>query len=186
MAVHLVCYAGIARPGHSYAMSSSYWVNTGTEPETLTFRVDPPSGALWIKMKENSVTLNPGQAVDIPVTLILPLNAVKDIYGARLIASSGAVNNVEFAIGMKPPADCTAELKAPPVKALPVTPKKKALPVTPKGSSGPAIPAVIMAGLLTAAVLTGLRIRRNNTPPGSKIRSKRTWGRDMPRGGRNG
>lgn len=177
MAVHLVCYAGIARPGHSYAMSSSYWVNTGTEPETLTFRVDPPSGALWIKMKENNVTLNPGQAVDIPVTLILPLNAVKDIYGARLIASSGAVNNVEFAIGMKPPADCTAELKAPPVKAL---------PVTPKGSSGPAIPAVIMAGLLTAAVLTGLRIRRNNTPPGSKTRSKRTWGRDMPRGGRNG
>jgi len=61
MAVHLVCYAGIASPGHSYSMSSSYWVNTGTEPETLVFRVDPPAGASWIKMEEAVSRSTPGR-----------------------------------------------------------------------------------------------------------------------------
>ena len=143
MAVHLVCYAGIAHPGHSYSMSSSYWVNTGTEPETLVFRVDPPAGASWIKMAESSVTLDPGQAASIPVTLTVPAGAAKGIYGARLEAS-GAAESVEFGVGVRP--GCTG----------PAAP-----PLVPGGGSGFPLPLWVVAGLLlVAAPLTWLARQR--------------------------
>jgi hypothetical protein len=142
MAVHLVCYAGIASPGHSYSMSSSYWVNTGTEPETFVFRVDPPAGASWIKMAESSVTLDPGQAASIPVTLTVPAGAAKGIYGARLEAS-GAEESVEFGVGVRP--GCTG----------PAAP-----PLVPGGRGFP-LPLWVVAGLLlTAAPLTWLARQR--------------------------
>ena len=105
-----VCYAGIAHPGHSYSMSDSYWVNSGTEPETIVIHVDPPAGAYWIRMKENSITLNPGQAASIPVTLYIPPGAAQGIYGAKLVANSGAEEKVLFGVGVG--ADCTG---GPPV-----------------------------------------------------------------------
>ncbi len=143
MAVHLVCYAGIARPGHSYSMSSSYWVNTGTEPETFVFRADPPAGASWIKMAESSVTLDPGQAVSIPVTLAVPVGAAKGIYGARLEAS-GAEESVEFGVGVRP--GC----------AGPAAP-----PLVPGGGRGFPLPLWVVTGLLlTAALLTWLARQR--------------------------
>ena len=143
MAVHLVCYAGIAHPGHSYSMSSSYWVNTGTEPETLVFRVDPPAGASWIKMAESSVTLDPGQAASIPVTLTVPVGAAKGIYGARL-ETSGAEESVEFGVGVRP--GCTG----------PAAP-----PLAPGGGSGFPLPLWVVAGLLlVAAPLTWLARQR--------------------------
>lgn len=143
MAVHLVCYAGIANPGHSYSMSSSYWVNTGTEPETLVFRVDPPAGASWIKMEESSVTLDPGQAASIPVTLTVPVGAAKGIYGARLEAS-GTEESVEFGVGVRP--GCTG----------PAAP-----PLVPGGGRGFPVPIWVVAGLLLAtALLTWLARQR--------------------------
>ena len=145
MAVHLVCYGGIARPGHSYSMSSSYWVNTGTEPETFVFRVDPPSGASWIKMAESSVTLDPGQAVSIPVTLTVPVGAAKGIYGARLEAS-GAEESVEFGVGVRP--GC----------AGPAAP-----PLVPEGVRGFPLPLWIVTGLLLAAALLTWLARQRRT-----------------------
>jgi hypothetical protein len=146
MAVHFVCYAGIARPGHSYSMSDSHWVNTGTARETLVFRVDPPGGTSWIKMAESSITLDPGQAASIPVTLTVPAGAVKGIYGARLVAS-GAEENVEFGVGM--PANCTGP------SAPPIVPEASV-----KGGSGLFIPLGIMGGLLISVILLGVRWRR--------------------------
>jgi len=134
-----VCYAGIAHPGNSYSMSDSYWVNSGTEPETIVIHVDPPAGSYWIRMKENSIILNPGQAASIPVTLYIPPGAAKGIYEAKLVASSGAEENVLFGVGVK--ADCTGGSPA----------------VRKKGNSGGIIPLGIVGGLLIT-VLIGLRI----------------------------
>ena len=145
MAAHLVCYAGIARPGHSYSMSSSYWVNTGTEPETLVFRADPPAAASWIKMAESSVTLDPGQAVSIPVTLTVPVGAAKGIYGARLEAS-GAEESVEFGVGVRP--GCAGPA---------------ALPLVPGGGSGFPLPLWVVTGLLLAAALLTWLARQRRT-----------------------
>jgi hypothetical protein len=140
-----VCYSGITHPGHSYSMSDSYWVNSGTEPEMIVIHVDPPAGAYWIRMKENSITLNPGQAASIPVTLYIPPGAARGIYEAKLVASSGAEENVLFGVGVG--ADCTG--------GSPVVRKK--------GNSGGIIPLGIVGGLLIT-VLIGLRImpRRSN------------------------
>ncbi len=146
MAVHLVCYAGIASPGHSYSMSDSRWVNMGTARETLVFRVDPPGGTSWIKMAESTITLDPGQAASIPVTLTVPAGAAKGIYGARLVAS-GAEENVEFGVGM--PANCTGPA------ATPIIPE-----VSVKGGSGPIILLGIMGGLLISVILLGVLWRR--------------------------
>ncbi len=130
-------------PGHSYSMSSSYWVNTGTEPETLVFHADPPAGASWIKMAESSVTLDPGQAVSIPVTLTVPVGAAKGIYGARLEAS-GAEESVEFGVGVRP--GC----------AGPAAP-----PLVPGGGRGFPLPLWVVTGLLLAAApLTWLARQR--------------------------
>ena len=145
MAAHLVCYAGIARPGHSYSMSSSYWVNTGTEPETFVFRADPPAAASWIKMAESSVTLDPGQAVSIPVTLTVPVGAAKGIYGARLEAS-GAEESVEFGVGVRP--GC----------AGPAAP-----PLVPGGGRGFPLPLWVVTGLLLAAALLTWLARQRRT-----------------------
>ncbi len=146
MAVHLVCYAGIAQPGHSYSMSSSYWVNTGTEPETLVFHADPPAGASWIKMAESSVTLDPGQAVSIPVTLTVPVGAAKGIYGATLEAS-GAEESVEFGVGVRP--GC----------AGPAAP-----PLVPGGGSGLfPLPLWVVTGLLLATALLTWLARQRRT-----------------------
>ena len=49
-------------------------------------------------MEESSVTLDPGQAASIPVTLTVPAGAAKGIYGATLEAS-GAEESVEFGSG---------------------------------------------------------------------------------------
>ena len=126
-------------------MSDSYWVNSGTEPETIVIHVDPPAGAYWIRMKENSITLNPGQAASIPVTLYIPPGAAHGIYGAKLVANSGAEEKVLFGVGVG--ADCTG---GPPVARE-------------KGNSGGIIPLGIVGGLLIT-VLIGLRIipRRSN------------------------
>ncbi len=140
-----VCYPGAAHPGHSYSMSDSYWVNSGTESETIVIHVDPPAGAYWIRMKRNSITLNPGQAASIPVTLYIPPGAARGIYVAKLVASSGAEENVLFGVGAK--ANCTG--------GSPVVRKK--------GNFGGIIPLGIVGGLLVS-VLIGLRImpRRSN------------------------
>ena len=159
MAVHLVCYAGIASPGHSYSMSSSYWVNTGTEPETLVFRVDPPAGASWIKMEESSVTLDPGQAASIPVTLTVPAGAAKGIYGATLEAS-GAEESVEFGVGVRP--GCTG----------PAAP-----PLVPGGRGFP-LPIWVVAGLLLAAALLTWLARQRRTEcdhPVHRLRGGGKW-----------
>ena len=146
VAVHIVCYAGIALPGHSYSMSDSRWENTGTARETLVFRVDPPGGASWIKMAASTITLDPGQAASIPVTLTVPAGADKGIYGARLVAS-GAEENVEFGVGM--PANCTGPAAAPIIPEASV-----------KGGPGPVILLGIMGGLLISVILLGVRWRR--------------------------
>ena len=94
-------------------------------------------------MAESSLTLDPGQAASLPVTLTVPVGAAKGIYGARLEAS-GAEESVEFGVGVRP--GCTG----------PAAP-----PLVPGGGSGFPLPLWVVAGLLlVAAPLTWLARQR--------------------------
>jgi hypothetical protein len=92
--------SGSAHPGGSYELTPVYVVNTGTEPESVTIRVErispghgftvPPS---WIHATGPVVTLSHNQSARIPLVLAVPDTAKPGRYFSDVVAKgSGGIS----------------------------------------------------------------------------------------------
>jgi hypothetical protein len=99
----------VARPGESYALPPVYIVNTGTQTESISLRVErlsrgsgqvvPPS---WIHGTGTSVTLESRQSARIPLQLAVPGGAKSGGYLSDIVVlgSAGVVpGKVNFGVG---------------------------------------------------------------------------------------
>ena len=90
----------VAHAGQSYSLPSVYVVNTGTETETVSLRVErlshgpgravPPS---WIQVAGHGVQLQAHQSAQIPLQLVLPGSAQRGRYLSDIVAGvSGTIS----------------------------------------------------------------------------------------------
>lgn len=87
---------GVAHPGGRYALTPVYVVNTGTEPESVSIRVErisPGTGRTvppgWISAS-GSVQLHGSQGVRIPLQLTVPRTAAPGRYFSDVVAKGSA------------------------------------------------------------------------------------------------
>ncbi len=89
--------AGGAHPGGSYALPAVYVINTGSESESVTIRVErispgvgrtvPPS---WIGVSGQPVSLSGNQSPRIPLQLTVPANARPGPYFSDVVVHGSA------------------------------------------------------------------------------------------------
>jgi hypothetical protein len=90
---------GVAHPGGTYSLPPVYVVNTGTQPESVTIRIErishgtgrtiPPS---WIHVPAMPGQLTHGQSARIPLQLAIPANAKAGQYFSDVVVKgSGAL-----------------------------------------------------------------------------------------------
>ena len=90
---------GAAHPGGSYALPPVYVVNTGTEPESVSIRVQRISAgsghvvpAAWIRDSGGAVQLAHSQGTRIPLQLVVPATARPGQYFSDIVVrGSGAL-----------------------------------------------------------------------------------------------
>jgi hypothetical protein len=88
-----VSLGNVAHPGNSYALPPVYVVNTGTQPESVSVRIERLSHgsgravpAAWIQPGP-SVQLAPHQSARIPLELIVPAGARSGAYLSDVVAA---------------------------------------------------------------------------------------------------
>ena len=119
-----VSLSGVAHPGASYALPSLYVVNTGTQAESMTVRVErlsaEPGHAIpqsWIHVTNLSGQLPPRQSARIPLGLVTPPDAGSGRYQSDIVVTgapgpataglnfgAAAATELEFTITPGPPA----------------------------------------------------------------------------------
>lgn len=95
----------IAHPGGNYQLPSVYVVDTGTEAELISLRIDQPTHGKgrgippsWVQGTGASVRLAPHQSARIPLSLAVPADATPGTYlsdlvvGGSTVISSGQAN----------------------------------------------------------------------------------------------
>ena len=110
---------GVAQPGSSYPLPPVYVVNTGTQDESISMRVQRLSRgpgravpASWIQFTGDGMQLQAGQSVRIPVQLAVPDGAAPGKYlsdvvvvGSAAVAAgktnlgAAAATKLEFSVG---------------------------------------------------------------------------------------
>jgi hypothetical protein len=93
--------SGSAHPGSSYALPPLFVVNTGSQAETFTVRVErlqtPAKGAQavpgsWIQSSWNtSSSVQAGQSANIPLRLVAPANAKPGSYSSDIVVTGSTV-----------------------------------------------------------------------------------------------
>src|SRR5215469_8996392 len=88
----------VAHAGGSYALPPVYVIDTGTQPETISVRVErlskgtgravPPS---WIQAASSGVQLSPRQSARIPLELVVPGGAKAGRYLSDIVVAGSAV-----------------------------------------------------------------------------------------------
>jgi hypothetical protein len=88
---------GVAQPGGSYSLPPVYVVNTGTQDETISMRVQrlsagpgrtvPPS---WIHFAENGLQLPASGSARIPLQLVVPTDARPGKYFSDVLVAGSA------------------------------------------------------------------------------------------------
>jgi len=155
---------GAAHPGGQYALPSVYVVNTGTQPESITIRIErisPGAGrtvpAAWISVTSGPVRLSHAQSARIGLRLVVPRAATPGRYfsdvvakGSAALAAGGAnlgvaaATDLEFTVA--PGVPSAGWFSAP-------------------GWLLPYVAVVIVLGAVVAAIRrTGLRIRIERGP----------------------
>jgi hypothetical protein len=86
-----------AHPGGSYALPPVYVVNTGTQPEALTVRIERvssgpgrPVPASWVHASGSAVRLSHNQGTRIPLQLVLPATAPPGQYLTDVVVRGSA------------------------------------------------------------------------------------------------
>jgi len=106
---------GAAHPGGQYALPSVYVVNTGTQPESITIRIErisPGAGrtvpAAWISVTSGPVRLSHAQSARIGLRLVVPRAATPGRYfsdvvakGSASVSAGGAELGVAAATGLE-------------------------------------------------------------------------------------
>jgi hypothetical protein len=155
-----------AHAGGSYSLPPVYVVNTGTEPELVSVRVErlsagagravPPS---WVRAAGPGVRLGPQQGARLPLELVLPGGARPGRYLSDVVVSgSAAISAGRANLGVA--AATKLEFRVAP---------------GPAAGSWPAVPGsvvAVLAGLVLLALAivgvrrSGLRIRVERRPAG--------------------
>ena len=89
--------AGAAHPGGTYALPPVYVVNTGTEPESVTIRIERISDGTghtvpraWINVSGLPASLGHGQSARIPLSLAVPASARPGQYFSDVVVTGSA------------------------------------------------------------------------------------------------
>jgi hypothetical protein len=92
-----VLMAEAAHPGGSYQLPPVYVVNTGTQQEAITVRIERISAgngrtipASWIRETGLPLTLSPHQSARIPLQLVLPATAKPGRYFSDVLVKGSA------------------------------------------------------------------------------------------------
>jgi hypothetical protein len=92
---------GVARAGGSYALPPVYVLDTGTEDETISVRVERPHGepargvpASWIRDTGPGLRLSAHQSARVPLELVVPAGAKPGRYLSDIVVSGSAVRSV--------------------------------------------------------------------------------------------
>jgi hypothetical protein len=87
----------VAHPGGSYALVPLYVVNTGTQPESISVRVERLSRgrglavpSSWIQVTASGVHLDPHQSERIPLMLVVPDGAKSGSYLSDIVVTGSA------------------------------------------------------------------------------------------------
>jgi hypothetical protein len=166
---------GVAHPGGNYALPPVYVVNTGTQAETITMRVErlgrgpdrlvPPA---WIQFASSVTQLGPGSAARIPLELVVPSSARPGRYQSDIVVNGSAAPSAATAnIGVAAATELEFSIQPGPLPGQPV--------------SFPRWAWWIIAGLFLLAIAiiavrrSGLRVRverttanRNKGSPGGR------------------
>jgi hypothetical protein len=91
----------IARPGSSYALPPVYVVNTGTQDESISMRIQrlshgpgrtvPPS---WIQFTGDGMQLSAGKSARVPLELVVPAGAAPGKYLSDVVVVGSAAISV--------------------------------------------------------------------------------------------
>jgi hypothetical protein len=159
-----VLLGDVAHPGGSYALPPVYVVNTGTEPEQVTVRIDrlspgtgrvvPPS---WIHAGPG-VQLAPHQAARISLQLVVPGGARSGNYLSDVVAS-GSVQISAGQANLGVAAATKLQFRVEPGAA------QGLWPTVPAGAGWGAVAVLLLAVTILGLRRAGLRIRveRNTT-----------------------
>jgi hypothetical protein len=101
----LICIRGSASPGHSYPMTPLYVRNIGGSPTQVPFSVNPGDATTWLKV--SPVAILPGKSASVPLTLVVPSNAVPG-EDYVILTAGGTHFDVRFSVGVSPPRECLA------------------------------------------------------------------------------
>jgi hypothetical protein len=92
-----VLLAGAAHPGGSYQLPPVYVVNTGTQQETITIRIERISSGRgrtvpesWIKGTGQSLALSRHQSTRVPLELVVPGTAKPGWYFSDVVVKGSA------------------------------------------------------------------------------------------------
>lgn len=162
--------AGPAHPGGSYALPPVYVVNTGSQSESVTVRIQrispgvgrtvPPA---WIRASGQPVSLSPNQSARIPLQLTLPARARPGSYFSDVVVHGSAAISVGSA-NLAVAAATKLEFRVVPGV---ISASWLGLP----GWLLPAVAVLAVLAVLSAAVLlvwkSGIRIRIERRPAGT-------------------
>jgi hypothetical protein len=159
--------ANVALTGQSYALPPVYVLDTGTQPESITVRVDRLSAGRgrgvpqsWIRVTGPAVRLSPHQSAQIPLELAVPAGAKSGRYLSDIVVTGTpavSAGHVNLGVAAATPLEFS-------VRAGPAPGRWPLVPTwTWWFASGLLVVLVVGLGVRRS----GIRIRIERTPPGA-------------------
>jgi hypothetical protein len=156
----------VAHAGGSYALPPVFVINTGTQPEEISVRIErlskgtgravPPS---WVQATGPGVQLSPRQSARIPLELVVPGGAKPGRYLSDVVVAGSAVisaGRANLGVAAATRLEFSVAPGAPP----------GLFPFGPSWLWWAAIGLLVLALAVTGARHSGLRIRVERTPSG--------------------
>jgi hypothetical protein len=156
----------VAHAGGSYALPPVYVINTGTQPEKISVRVErlskgtgravPPS---WIQATGSGVQLSPRQSARLPLELVVPGGAKPGRYLSDVVVGGSAVisaGRANLGVAAATRLEFSVAPGSPP----------GFFPFGPSWMWWAAIGLLVLALAITGARRSGVRIRIERTPSG--------------------
>ena len=157
--------ANVALTGQSYALPPVYVLDTGTQPESITVRVDRLSAGQgrgvpqsWIRMTGPALQLSPRQSAQIPLELVVPAGAKSGRYLSDIVVTGSpgvSAGHVNLGVAAATPLEFSVRAGSAPGPS----------PLVPTWTwwFGAGLLALLAAGL--GVRRSGIRIRIERAPP---------------------
>jgi len=101
----LICIQGSASPGHSYPMTPLHVKNAGYSPAKVSYAVNPAGAETWVRV--SSMEIPAGKSANVPVTLVVPPQAVPG-EDYVILTAAGTNFDVRFSVSVPAPRQCVA------------------------------------------------------------------------------